>query len=473
MKKLVLVLMALACASLLWSQELNLALFRSLDLLSRAYQQAYPTQSMKAGLVIMELAENSELAKRHQLAKTVEAYLREVVGRSLVYELVDRKNLAAILGEMEMSLTGIVDPAQIVEIGNLSGVRAFLWGDISDSRDRFLINLNVSDAETAAVLASANFEIEQYKLVKIAEELEYSYVAPNGIGLTAHLFWMPYMVSDLYNKAPFLMLDSGLAYRFSRNFMVSAGLLTAPQFTGESYRWDEDIPQLSIQPGLAGNEWLWGGVAERGNMSQLTCNIISDFIRLDAQYTFNFSPKFNIGLSGGLFSAVSNPRMYADIGGPTEGLYFRKLLATKDGTSVDDYYHMPFIDTAMVEYLFEQQFIPGLKAEIRPEFFITPRIALSIRTGFVWMLPLPVREVHASQASWWFYQQGKKTVATSWVPNSTYAPGSGYTSAIQDEGEQKASWLYYGWNPLLRPDGTYWTYNISGVILQFGLSFFF
>ncbi|MBU0937096.1 MAG: penicillin-binding protein activator LpoB [Spirochaetes bacterium] len=469
MKKTALVVLVfLLTAAAVGAEELEAALYRSIDALSRAYLTEYPEQGMKAGLVILEISENSVLAERNRLGSTIEAYLRDMVNRSLVYELVDRANLDTLLKEIEFSLSGMVDPAAVVEIGTLAGVRAFLWGDISELRDRFLVNLSVTDAETGRVLGTAGFEIEQRALVKIAEELQYSYVAPNGIGLTAHAFIPAYMFYDMYNNNVLGMADLGLAYRFSRNFMLSGALLIAPTFTGEHYRWDEDVPVLDVQPLLAATVDPWGQGGGYDVFSQWTAQFRATFLRLDAQYTLNFSPKFNLGLSGGIMNAIGNVRMFVDIGGDNSGPYYRQQLASEDPVV---YYQQPFIDTASVEYLFEDQFLPAFKAELRPEFFITPRIALSARVGFLWMKPLKVREIYAFHASWWFYQEGKD--AATWTPDPDFDPGSFYESASRDEGEQRASWIYYGWNPLLRPDGQYWQYDLTSVYAQLGFSFFF
>lgn len=214
-----------------------------------------------AGLAILDIGAHSESARKHGLGKTVEAYLRAAVAKSLVFELVDRKHLDEVLKEMELSLSGLVDGKSAPELVELTGVRAFLWGDISESGERFLVSLGVTDAATGGVIGSASFEIDKSRLVKVAEDLQYSYVAPNGIGITAHAFTPMYMVSDIYNKAPLVLLDGGLAYRMSRSWMISGGVQGAPVFTGEHYRWDNDISVTGIQALLNAvpDPWGFGG----------------------------------------------------------------------------------------------------------------------------------------------------------------------------------------------------------------------
>lgn len=460
------------CAAFAGAGELESALYTSVDALSQAYRTAHPELGMKAGLVILDFEEHSELARRHGLGKAVEAFVRDTVSRSLVYELVDRKRLDEVLKEMELALSGMVEGGQAIEAGRLAGVRAFLWGGIAESGDDFVISLGVTDAETGAVVATESFSIRKRVLVSVAEELAYSYVAPNGLGVSTHAFMPVYQLSDLFNKAAMFLADAGLSYRPNRHFMVSAGIMTAPVMTGEHYRVDEDIRILSVQPGLASavDPWGLGGGGTDAAFSQWTAQFRATFLRLDAQYTINFSPSLNVGLAGGIFNALGNVRMFVDIGGDNSGLYYRQQLATnQDPLATGTYYQQPFIDAESVEYLFMDQFIPGLRAEIRPEFFITPRLALSARIGFMWMLPIPVREVYATNAKWWFYQDGKEPLA--WKPTPGYVPATVADNLYYSE--ERASWVYYGWNPLLRPDGTYWAFDMSCVYAYVGLSFFF
>lgn len=458
------------CTALAVAGELESALYASVDALSQAYRRSYPELGMKAGLVILDFEEHSELARRHGLGKAVEAFVRDTVSRSLVYELVDRKRLDEVLKEMELALTGLVEGGQAIEAGRLAGVRAFLWGGIAESGDDFVISLGVTDAETGAVVATESFSIGKRVLVSLAEELAYSYVAPNGIGLSLQTFMPLYQFSDLFNKVSMFFVDASVSYRPNRYFMVSGGIMSAPTMTGEHYRYDTDVPVKALQPSMEEAVNLWGTGASVKDFGQTTAQFQATFLRLDAQYTVNLSPAFTIGLAAGIFNAIGNVRMRLKIGGDTEGLYYRQLLAKSDDpASSDTYYTMPMMDTYDIEYLFKEHFLPGLRAEIRPEVFITPRLALGARLGIMWMRPLPVREVYATHAKWWFYQKGKDPLG--WKPDSGYTLGSPASDlyAVED----RSSWLYYGWNPLVRPDGTYWAFDLSCVYAYAGLSIFF
>jgi len=58
--------------------------------------------------------------------------------------------------------------------------------------------------------------------------------------------------------------------------------------------------------------------------------------------------------------------------------------------------------------------------------------------------------------------------------DDTSLSGSGvvYTGNA-DAVNQYASWLYFGWNPLLLPDGQRWVFDLSGFYASLTVSFFF
>ena len=42
-----------------------------------------------------------------------------------------------------------------------------------------------------------------------------------------------------------------------------------------------------------------------------------------------------------------------------------------------------------------------------------------------------------------------------------------------DNVDQNASWLYYGWNPLVRPDGERWVFDASRAYVMVALTVYF
>ena len=110
---------------------------------------------------------------------------------------------------------------------------------------------------------------------------------------------------------------------------------------------------------------------------------------LEGQYTLNLMPQFNIGLNGGLLFHLVEPRMLLSVGaGSQVGLAYRTPVwidPDGDPTSIDGYhdYH-PALDRSPVVYDFQTIGLAGGKLELRPKWFITSRIALSLRLGYLY-----------------------------------------------------------------------------------------
>lgn len=102
-----------------------------------------------------------------------------------IFYLVERDVLEDILKEQKLSLSGLVNEDTGPEIGEISGVSAFISGKIIAQGNDFRISLELIDASTSRVLSTYAFTLEKKSLIKAADDYRYSFVAPNGIGLSA------------------------------------------------------------------------------------------------------------------------------------------------------------------------------------------------------------------------------------------------------------------------------------------------
>ncbi len=154
------------------------------------------------------------------------------------------------------------------------------------------------------------------------------------------------------------------------------------------------------------------------------------------------------------------------------GLFYRQQLvdSAEDDETVQNahYYDQPFIDKKPIHYLFDSD-LPGGKFEIRPEFFITPRLAVHAKIGYLLMPKMHVRQIHATYADWYFNEEDRDT--NTWVPDPAWVPGLGKGEFDWDE--QQASYVYYGFNPLLKPEEGRWILDLSSFYWQIGISVFF
>ncbi len=467
----------LAAAASIHAQSFDDQIAMSIEEFSKAYIKAHQDIGVRAGLVILDMDELSELAKQNKVGVAVATRLAEELDQSLAFVLVDRKNLDKLLSEMELSLSGLVDGSTAVKFGELTGAKAFVSGTITEERDAFRITLSLTDGQDGAVLSTKAFDLPRKELIKVAVDLQYQYVAKHGLGLTMAPLIPVFGYSELFNKSAPLYFDLAILYRPSRFLQIGGGVLSSQMGTGELYRDDTDRAQNVVQPQIPDytDVGYWGYFPSAGfSISQETARFNITLMHLDGQFTLNITPWLNLGLTGGVLMPAGNPTMLVQRGSGGNSLYYRQLLAVDTSGDIPtstDYYTVPARDEDDFTYLFQPTYTPGFKAELRPEVFITPRLALYAKFGYLWMPPMQVREIHAAHADWYFYQEDKDP--STWDYDELYDPSSTDTWDNPYNNENRSSWIYYGLNPLLRPDGSRYTLDLTVFYAQAGISFYF
>jgi TolB-like protein len=461
---------------------------KSIEELSEAYAKAHPERTMKKALAVMDFDSPEGASRAKTLSPTLRAYVEEELSRSLVFYIVDRKNLEKIMEEMELSLSGMFDESSAPRLGELKAAQALVLGEASEAGDSIHVSMKLLDVETGVVSAASSFDVNRGDLSAAATELQYRYVAANGIGLTggAGLFF-PY--TDAFNRNLSAPFEFGVNYRPDRAWMLSAGIVSRMPSTESDTRFAEgwlqetDYTYAFFQPGgtyASGSSDsindLEGGGDNGGEAPMVRSNYDFLMMGISGQYTLNIAPWFNIGIQGGPLFHLYEPRMSLVYGsGDLTGLYYRQRYWDAD---LDAYDYHPAVDTKPIQYVFTSMGFAGARAEIRPEFFITPRLAVALRVGYLWTLPLTVGEVNTSYANWGFraYQEGVDPA--TWVPDDEALQTGdelyqGDDAQVHNQVDQRASWLYYGWNPLIRPDGSRWIFDASRFYAMIGFTVYF
>lgn len=82
------------------------------------------------------------------------------------FEIVDRNNLRSILTEHKFSMSGLVDPKTIKELGRIAGVDAIVTGTITPFGDSVRVSAKVIATDTAKVIATAKGDIAKTKAIE-------------------------------------------------------------------------------------------------------------------------------------------------------------------------------------------------------------------------------------------------------------------------------------------------------------------
>lgn len=86
------------------------------------------------------------------------------------FALVERGQLDAVLRELKIQDTALVDPATAQKIGRLAGCDVLLLGSISDRRDRLVINARLVETATGRSLAADRLEITRPEIDRTRRE---------------------------------------------------------------------------------------------------------------------------------------------------------------------------------------------------------------------------------------------------------------------------------------------------------------
>lgn len=121
-------------------------------------------------IVVAQLTESGEAARDLELGTLVAAQLSTFLQRDHGFLLLERDRLADVLKEMEMGMTGLVDPAQAAKAGKLAGAQAIVVGQVAEAGADFSINVRLIAAESAQVLVAESINLPRAGMVALSDE---------------------------------------------------------------------------------------------------------------------------------------------------------------------------------------------------------------------------------------------------------------------------------------------------------------
>ena len=82
------------------------------------------------------------------------------------FEVIERRLLNKVLSEQKLSLSDLIDPDSIVDLGKILGVDAIVSGTITDLGKSLKVNARIISTETGSVFAVAAAEIKKDETVR-------------------------------------------------------------------------------------------------------------------------------------------------------------------------------------------------------------------------------------------------------------------------------------------------------------------
>ena len=107
--------------------------------------------------------------------------------KSEKFQVIDRANLKRLLEEQALSMTGVVDEAQMVKAGKLIGVKGFFFGSVAVNDESVILTLKLVSVETSAIVWSKEFVGEAASAAKVGF----------GFGIMSSNFGMDYAFNGI------------------------------------------------------------------------------------------------------------------------------------------------------------------------------------------------------------------------------------------------------------------------------------
>jgi len=156
---LIVVLVALYLASTAFTQKLQQDTLAQLDVKQTIMPTLEPAlDNAQIKTVAVWQINAAPLANQSHLNDFLDNLFIALMGAGK-YRIIDRKNLDLLLQEQKFSQSDIFDPAHMKEFGKLSGVDAFLYGDIREVYGRYTMSLKLLNVTTARAIWATELAI--------------------------------------------------------------------------------------------------------------------------------------------------------------------------------------------------------------------------------------------------------------------------------------------------------------------------
>lgn len=121
-------------------------------------------------LAVLRFSESGSAASENALGKLVAAELMTLLRRDHGLLLVERAEVNRLIDELALGQTGLTDPQQTVQVGQLSGAQMLIIGSVVDAGARYRVNARAIDAGSAKVLAAQKVSLPAADLVALSAE---------------------------------------------------------------------------------------------------------------------------------------------------------------------------------------------------------------------------------------------------------------------------------------------------------------
>ena len=333
---------------------------RLLSGMVRAYREARPEEPFKPAIAVMPLEEMGDTSRRLGLGQALGAMIESTMQKSVDFVLVDRKDLGAVLSEIELALSGIGDSSG-VDLGAIRNADYLLDGSVSEVGDGFLLAVRLVEVAGAEVVFAGDALIDRDELVRESEEyVERRYVSAYGLGIeTAYgVFTMltgSMAAAEGAVTSPFML--SSIVYRPIRWLVLSMGF----ESVGGQLWLAGTKEKTEYQLGTAANFDGTGTGTFWYEKSR-------QYLGMDAGagFVWNFTPRFNVTVGGRFRFApgITMTQKITNLPSPSDAA--TSISVFVEAQASDFYYAVPYL---------------------KLQYFLNPRLAVNLQYDYAIQLP--------------------------------------------------------------------------------------
>ena len=307
--------------------------------------------NFKKNIAIMDFENKSSESEKNSIGEAISELLVSQFSNSTIFRVVERKGLNAVLKEQELQMSGITDTDTAVKYGKILNADALIYGSVTELGDDFNITVKLIDVETGVIVAET-ISVPKSDLLETRDFLlDMAYVQKMGVGISIN-FMGHTMCGNSSSPLPFMSEEKTgftrnigveFKYRVTKNFMFGMG---ANWVYGQVKYFDSMKYDTDDNPsnGLEGEDPFY---IEAAGLT----------IPLNLYAVFNPTRRVNLFLYGG-------PEIYI--------LNFSGYFIPSNGEGFGLNETGPEIHGETI----------GYSGGAGVEFFITPRLAFSIKTGY-------------------------------------------------------------------------------------------
>ncbi len=120
-------------------------------------------------IVVAEMKESGQAAKDLELGVLISAQLSTFLQRDHGFFILERSRIQDALKEIQLGMTGLLDPEKAAKAGKMIGAQAVVVGTVSEAGSDFVVNARLISVETAEVLVAESMNLPRAGMVALSD----------------------------------------------------------------------------------------------------------------------------------------------------------------------------------------------------------------------------------------------------------------------------------------------------------------